>query len=263
MTRPVEVEGATGSVDGGRAGSAQTSFSRGLDVLIAVARNGQVSVPDLASELQLPQSTVYRYIRSLREYALVEDAGGVYVPGWRLMDIAGHHLTFTRLAESGGEVLRELSHRTSETAVLAVRAGSHAICLRQSVSPRPDRYAFQVNQLLPLHAGAGSRVLLAYAPRPIVELTMSKLVRYSPNTPSAERLADLLAATRRDGFTVSHGEFQEGAVAIAVPVFADGELAGSLTIAGPSERCGSEAWQRRAVRLLRAAAVDLAQRLAP
>lgn len=243
---------------GAEAQPGQTSFSRGLDVLIAIARNGQVSVPDLAAELQLPQSTVYRYVRSLREYALVEESGGVYVPGWRLMDIAGHHLTFTRMAEVGGETLRSLTHQTSETAVLAVRAGSHAICLRQAVSPHADRYAFRVNQLLPLHAGAGSRVLLAYAPRPIVELTLSHLVRYSPNTPSAGQLTELLAATRRNGFTVSHGEFQPGAVAIAVPVFAAGELVCSLTVAGPSARCESETWQRRAVRLLRAAATDLA-----
>jgi DNA-binding IclR family transcriptional regulator len=241
---------------------AQTSFSRGLDVLIAVARNGEVSVPDLARELDLPQSTVYRYIRSLRDYALVEEAQGVYVPGWRLLDIAGHHLTHTRLAEVGGEFLRTLTYQTSETAVLAVRAGSHAICLRQSVSQLPDGYAFRINQLLPLHAGAGSRALLAYAPRAVLDITRSHLTRYSESTPSPERLLELLARTRRDGFTVSLGEFQEGAVAVAVPVFAAGELVCSLTVAGPRDRCDSDAWKRRAVRLLRSAAEELAAALA-
>ncbi len=240
----------------------QTSFSRGLDVLLAVARNGQVTVPELAEELALPQSTVYRYVRCLREYALIEDARGVYVPGWRLMDIAGHHLTFTKLAELGGKHLRTLTYQTEETAVLAVRAGSHAICLRQSVSPHQDRYEFRINQLLPLHAGAGSRLLLAYAPRPIVDITLSHLTRYSDNTPAAERLLDLLARTRRDGFTVSLGEFQQGAVAVAVPVFVAGELVCSLTLAGPETRCSEEEWKRRSVRLLRLAAQELETELA-
>ncbi|HET8559607.1 MAG TPA: IclR family transcriptional regulator C-terminal domain-containing protein [Marmoricola sp.] len=240
----------------------QTSFSRGLDVLIAVARNGEASVPELANELDLPQSTVYRYIRSLRDYALVEESQGVYVPGWRLMDIAGHHLTYTKLAELGGEFLRTLTYQTSETAVLAVRAGSHAICLRQSVSPLADRHAFRINQLLPLHAGAGSRVLLAYAPRAIVDITLSHLTRYSDNTPSPERLLELLARTRREGFTLSLGEFQEGAVAVAVPVFAAAELVCSLTVAGPRERCDNDEWKRRALRLLRSAADELATALA-
>ena len=240
----------------------QTSFTRGLDVLIAVARNGQITVPDLAAELDLPQSTVYRYIRSLREYALVEEVRGVYIPGWRLLDVAGHHLVHARLAEVGGEHLKNLTYQTGETAVLTVRAGSQAICLRQSVSPQPDHYAFRVNELLPLHAGAGSRVLLAYAPRPVLDLTLSHLTRYSPNTPTAERLTELLARTRRDGFTLSLGEFQEGAVAIAVPVFAGGELVCSLTVAGPRERCDNDDWKKRCVRRLRAAATELAGQLA-
>lgn len=239
----------------------QTSFNRGLDVLIAVARNGQVTVPDLAEELDIPQSTVYRYIRSLRDYALVEDASGVYIPGWRLLDLAGHHLVHARLAEVGGTILQDLTHQTGETAVLTVRAGSHAICLRQSVSPQPDHYAFRINQLLPLHAGAGSRVLLAYAPRPVVDMSLTHLTRYSPNTPTAERLQDLLAKTRRDGFTLSLGEFQEGAVAIAVPVFAEGELVCSLTVAGPRERCDHDGWKKRCVRRLRASAIELAEHL--
>lgn len=241
---------------------AQTSFTRGLDVLIAIARNGQVTVPDLARELDLPQSTVYRYVRSLREYALVEDSGGVYLPGWRLMDIAGHHLTFTRLAEVGGEHLRTLTYQTEETAVLAVRAGSHAICLRQTVSPHSDRYAFQINQLLPLHAGAGSRVLLAFAPRAILDLTLSHLTKYSENTPAPQELQGLLARTRQDGFTISLGEYQEGAVAIAIPVFVSGDLACSLTVAGPRERCDNDAYKRRTLRLLRQQAESLAADLA-
>lgn len=241
----------------------QSSFSRGLDVLIAISHYGEISVAELAESLNLPQSTVYRYVRSLRDYGLVEEAQGVYVPGWRLLDIAGHHLTHTKLAQVGAEHLRTLTYQTSETAVLAIRAGSHAICLRQSVSPHPDHYAFRINQLLPLHAGAGSRVLLAFAPRAILDITLQRVTRYTESTPIApERLQQLVAETRRTGFVVSHGEYQEGAVAVAVPVFVDSELACSLTVAGPRERCDAEEWTRRAVRLLRAQAKELALKLA-
>ena len=77
---------------------AQNSFTRGLDVLIAIARNGQVTVAEVADELGLATSTAYRYVRSLRDYGLIEESQGVYVPGWRLMEISGEHLTHTRLA---------------------------------------------------------------------------------------------------------------------------------------------------------------------
>lgn len=239
----------------------QNSFSRGLDVLIAIAVNGQMSVAELAEELRLPTSTAYRYVRSLRDYALIEEAQGTYVPGWRLMELSGQHLTHTRVAELGGAHLTKLTYQTEETAVIAIRAGSHAICLRQTVSPKPDPHAFRINELLPLYAGAPSRVLLAFAPRPILELTLASMTPYSPNTPSPEDLTKLVSDTRRDGFTMSRGEFQPGAFSIATPVFAEGEVACSLSLAGPGARCDNDTWRRRALRLLRQASAELGEEL--
>ncbi|MGF7124543.1 IclR family transcriptional regulator [Rhodococcus sp. BE178] len=238
-------------------GRQQNSFARGLDVLISIAQNGQTTVADIADELDIPQSTVYRYIRSLRDRALIEESRGIYIPGWRLMDIAGHHLINTKLVTAGTERLRQLTDQTSETSVLAIRAGSQGICLRQATSPNPDRYEFRVNELLPLYAGAGQRVLLAFAPRPIIDIVLARISPQTSNTPSAEQLTQLIETTRRNGFAVSRGEFRTGAVAISVPVFAGGEVACSLTLAGPSERCSTDRWLRRSLSLLRDAAAHL------
>ncbi|QBJ96928.1 IclR family transcriptional regulator [Rhodococcus sp. ABRD24] len=238
-------------------GKQQNSFARGLDVLISIAQHGQTTVAEIAEELGIPQSTVYRYIRSLRDRALIEESRGTYIPGWRLMDIAGHHLINTRLVTAGTERLRHLTDQTSETSVLAIRAGSQGICLRQVASPNPHRHEFRVNELLPLNAGAGQRILLAFAPRPILDIVLARMAPHTANTPSAEQLTQLIETTRRNGFTVSRGEFRTGAVAISVPVFAGGEIACSLTLAGPSERCSSDRWLRRSLSLLRDAADSL------
>ena len=235
----------------------QTSFERGLNVLIAVARNGQTSVADLADELDIPASTVYRYIRSLRQYALIEESRGEYLPGWRLMELSGQSLTHTKVAEIGGETLRTLSYQTSETAVLAVRAGTQAICLRQVISPEPEHHAFRINELLPLYAGAGQRVLLAFAPSPVVDIVSHRLVEYTPGTPKAADLLAGLAEIRQRRYAVSRAEFMTGALAVSVPVWAGGELVCSLTVAGPTGRCDSPAWLDRARRLLRGAAESL------
>jgi DNA-binding IclR family transcriptional regulator len=239
----------------------QRSFTRGLDVLIAIARNGEVSVADLARELGLASSTAYRYVAALRDYGLIEESQGVYVPGWRLMEISGQHLTHSRLAEVSGPHLTALTSATGETAVLAVRAGSHAVCLRQSMSPASERSVFRINELLPLHAGAGQRMLLAFAPKPIIDLVISEAVSYSPTTPDAESLPGLLTKARHDRLTVSRSELKENSVAVAVPVFLDGEVAASLTLAGPATRCEREPWLRRGARLLRAEAAQMGNEL--
>ena len=96
---------------------------------------------------------------------------------------------------------------------------------------------------------------------PIVELALTNPVAYSSSTIGPADLPGALAQVRRDRLAVSRGEFKEGAIAVAVPVFSNGECAASLTIAGPSERCDSPEWVRRATRLLRVAATSMSQEI--
>lgn len=214
------------------------SFMRGLRVLISVAESGEARADQIAAEVEVPLSTVYRYLRTLRELELVEERDGSYVPGWRLLELSGQHLTHTRLVELGHSFLRELSEVTGETAVLTVRVGTQAMCLRQVESHHAIRMAFKINQLLPLHAGAGQRMLLAHAPHAVVERVLEQPLRHiTDHTLDRAHVAKEIEQIRRSGFLVSHGELSEGAVAVAVPVFAAGEIVCSLTVAGPENRC--------------------------
>lgn len=239
-----------------------SSFERGLAVMIRIASSGEISVEDIARDLGIPVSTVYRYIRSLRRLELIEVRQGRYIPGWRLIELSGQHLTHTRLAEIGASILQSITDATSETAVLTVRSGLHAICLRQVTSPHPLRYAFKINQLLPLHAGAGQRTLLAYAPESVIRMVLEHaLPRFTDNTLTRPALLQHLEQIRQSGYAISRGELNKGAVAVAQPVFSDGEIVCSLTVAGPEERCSSAAWRQRALVALKAAATLLSESL--
>ncbi len=217
-----------------------------------------MTISEIAEDVDVPASTVYRYAKSLRRLSLIEEHHGSYTPGWRLLEMSGQHLTHTKLAELGVTVLESIVEGTAETAVLTVRSGLNAICLRQVVSPHPLRFSFQINQLLPLHAGAGQRVLLAHAPEQVIAKVLGdRLARYTDKTLSRADLAQQLGRIRQEGQAISHGELNPGAVAIARPVFAGGEIICSLTVAGPETRCSSNAWAHRASLALRSAAAQL------
>lgn len=242
-------ESATGGV----------SFTRGLAVLICVAESGEARADQIASDVGVPLSTVYRYLRTLRELELIEECDGSYVPGWRLLELSGQGLAHTRLVELGHSFLREVSEVTGETAVLTVRAGTQALCLRQVESHHPIRMAFKISQLLPLYAGAGQRMLLAHAPPSVLDRVLeSPLRHFTDRTLDRRAVTKELEQIRRGGVLVTHGELSEGAVAVAVPVFAGGEIVCSLTAAGPERRCGS-AWQIIARATLMASAHRLAE----
>ncbi|HEX5510272.1 MAG TPA: IclR family transcriptional regulator [Actinomycetales bacterium] len=238
------------------------SFERGLAVISHIAEQGETTVEETAATLGLPLSTTYRYIRQLRDRGFVTELRGRYGPGPQMIALAGRHLTQAHLAEVGVGVLREIVDAVGETAVLIVRVGSRAMCLRRVEPDKAIKFTFAMNQLLPLHAGAGQRVLLAWAPPAVVRQVLdSELSRYTDRTPDRDELLALLQRTRETGWAVSRGELEVGSVSVAVPVFSRGEVVCSLNTAGPESRCSSRTWVKNARLALQDASRNLTDSL--
>ena len=223
-----------------------STFARGLAVLVALADRGEARAGELAAAAGVPVSTAYRYLRVLREHELVTECGGVYRCGPLFARAASVERPYRQLVDTAAPLMERLTALTGETVTLAVRVGvSHAICVHQTESPNMEHTAFRIGQTLPLHAGAGERVLLAFAPEEVIQMVLvSELERYTDNTPDRHELARKLASTRHSWITTSRSEYIPGAIAVAVPVAVDGQLICSLTVSGPSARCDA-AWQGR------------------
>lgn len=233
-----------------------TALVRGLKVLTAIAESGETNAKQLASDIGLPLSTTYRYLRTLRDFDLVEEFDGRYLPSSRLSSWSGSTTSRSHLLKAGHEFLRRLSARTGRTSVLAVREGRNAICLRQFAPHEDADIAFRTYEVLPLDRGAGQRVLLAHAPSQIIAEVAAEHARDSGRGPSdsdtAKRGAvdqgtaareELLSSLRRirvNGFAFSQGELRDGATALSQPVIVRGEVLCSLTLAGHAERFGTK-----------------------
>ena len=61
-----------------------TSFARGLRLLLTVADRGEVRADELSSSLDMPLSTVYRYLRTLGDFGFVDRRGGQFRMGPKL-----------------------------------------------------------------------------------------------------------------------------------------------------------------------------------
>jgi DNA-binding IclR family transcriptional regulator len=224
-----------------------TSFARGLRLLLTVADRGEVRADELGTLLEMPLSTVYRYLRTLTEFGFVDRRGGAYHLGPRLMIGMGSKVTSEQLIRLADPVLHALASETGETALVMRRVGLSALCLHQVESRRGLRVVLDGEVVRPLHAGAMSRVLLAYAPPDVLDEVLAQgLGAETAATPATEdELRHSLGATLADGGAVSCGELVPGSVAVAVPVFRDDGIVGSLAVIGPESRCGP-AWQVRA-----------------
>lgn len=239
-----------------------TALERGLKVLAEVATSPEHTPQSLAEAIDLPVSTTYRYLRQLRDIGYVQEERGRYEPGRALYALTGKHSAQSYIAELAPAILSRLTAELGETSVLVVRVGTRAYCLRRSEPEKAIKYTFATGQLLPLHAGAGQRVLLAWAPPAVIKKVLhAPLPPYTGQTLTRSQLDQSLHRIRQEGWAISYGELDHGAVSVAVPVLFGGDAVCSLDVAGPQERCAQQTWINQALRSLQQAAADLTDAL--
>lgn len=225
-----------------------SSFARGLRVLLAVAARPGVRADELAAGLGAPVSTVYRYLRTLAEVGFVERRGGAYHLGPRILVGGDANVTSALLVAAAGPVLASIAVRAGETAVLVRRVGTAAVVLDAAEPPRPLRVVAPAGETGSLTGDPLGLVLLAFAPEPVVA-----------ETPGATRA--VRAELRRiaaAGVALGESDAPDRVVTLAVPILREEGIAGALGLRGPADRCDA-AWRERAERLLREGAAAIVE----
>jgi DNA-binding IclR family transcriptional regulator len=238
-----------------------TSFARGLRVLLMIADRGEIRADELSALLETPVSTIYRYLRTLAGFGFIDRRGAGYRLGPRLIIGSGTNVTAEELIRTADPVLRLLVEETGETAVIVRRLGLAAVCLHEAPSPQPLRVTIAPSTSLPLQSGAFGKVLLAFAPAEILDEVLGLDAPPGPS-PDPDRLRADLADIVTSGVARSVGEVVSGSVAIAVPIFREDGIVAAIGVTGPEGRCGL-AWRTRVARLLPGAASSIVGALGP
>ena len=83
-----------------------TSFARGLRVLLTIADRGEIRADELSVLLGSPVSTIYRYLRTLSDFGFIDRQGSSYRLGPRLIIGSGANVTAEELIRTSDPVLR-------------------------------------------------------------------------------------------------------------------------------------------------------------
>jgi DNA-binding IclR family transcriptional regulator len=200
----------------------------------------------------------------LREKGFLErtPAGG-YRLGPRLLQLGRIARGTLGISSVALPVMTQIAEESRETVLLTRLFGDTAVCIERIEGPQTVRISFEVGQVQTLHAGASSKILLAYVdPEEWEERLQLPLERLTEKTTTdLEELMEQLVAIREQGYCVSDGEVDLGARAVAVPVVdAQGKVVVALSTAGPSFRM-DEATIGRHLELLRSGAATIHQQL--
>jgi IclR family transcriptional regulator, acetate operon repressor len=214
-------------------------LAKAADVTELLAERGPLSPADIATEIQMPRSSVYRLTEALSQAHLTEtlpDSRIRLTLRWlRLADAARAGMTEWTSARA---VLDDLAETTGQTAFLSLPNGDQAICVDWARGRAINVLILKPGRTLPLYAGAAGRATLAFrdeapddylAKAPFPDLTPATLT-------TAVQLRRDVAETRDRGFSVSDEDVTIGIGALGAPLLASsGRFRGALSIAGLAE----------------------------
>jgi DNA-binding IclR family transcriptional regulator len=199
------------------------SVDRAIRILLALQGARRLSLSDLATQLGLPNSTVHGILRTLAAHGMVEQEPGSvrYMLGPAVLRLSSVYLDSLELRSRTLKWSEELARRTS----LAVRAG--VLLLGDVIivhhEPRPDgsRQMPEVGFVIPAHASALGKALLAFRADDATQLIQRGPLRRMTGETIVDlnALHDELTRTRETGVATEHDEAVLGESSLAAPIF--------------------------------------------
>lgn len=218
----------------------EKTLIKGLTVLEALAFSSRPrGIAELAKELGMPRSNVFRLLQTLLHQGYVRRNTDPprYECTMRLFELGSFLVDRMDIKSTAEPHLRALVTSTEESAHLSILDGREVLYIAKVESFHPIRAYARVGGRAPVHCVATGKALLAFEADDFVASLMP-LTRYTPRTiVDPIPLAAELERIRRRGYAVNNGEWREGVVGIAAPIFGLARRpVAALSISGPVDR---------------------------
>ncbi|MCW3492632.1 IclR family transcriptional regulator [Microbacterium sp. SSM24] len=188
------------------------TLDRGITALFVIAsRPDGISIADLSSELDVPRASAYRIVNTLEAHGLIRrGADGALRLGGSITLLAAAF--WPGFLEQVRPVLQSLAEASGATSFLSIAQGRDCIVVATAEPSKPIlRVGYRVGSRHPLDRGAAGVAILAGRPA-------------GPDDAAAVR------AARLDGFSVTRGQLQPGAVGVATWIVRREETVPELSI---------------------------------
>jgi DNA-binding IclR family transcriptional regulator len=228
-----------------RVASTSTSRTHGSgDRLLAVlalftAEAAQWTVDGVAEELGVSVPTTYRYFKKLTKAGLISPVSGAgYTLGPAIIQMDRQIQISDPMLNAARGVMISLAREAGDGATILLCRLFHdrVMCVHQIMGRGPQApVSYERGRLMPLLRGATSKIILAHLRSRTLKALFAREaaeIAAAGLGASWEEFRRGLAAIRRAGVCVSHGEIDAGRVGIAAPVFdRERTVLGSLSIA--------------------------------
>jgi DNA-binding IclR family transcriptional regulator len=206
----------------------------------------QWTTSEISRMLAIPLPTAHRIVRSLERhnYLMRVDPAG-YRLGLSAIDLGRRATASLDLRLALRPALKFLARETSETVLLSVysQRPRGALCIDRVETNHSLRLSLDTGRITPLHAGASSKAILAFADPDVIEDVLGQPLesQTASTVTDPDKLREELRLIRKRGWSFSYEENDAGAWGLATPVLTgDHHLLGVLGVAAPTLRFSAE-----------------------
>lgn len=219
------------------------SVEKALDILCLFDfDNPKLSAQEISDRLDIPLSSVYKYLDVLLRKGFItkNDNSKQFILGLSIFHLLNVCIVGKKLIDVALPEMEFLWKETGETILLSVAHGQEVMCLERILSNKLIKLSLERGEIKPMYAGADGKVVLAYQNQSFIEKFCNsvKIKKYTKNTPkNHSQLLEQLQQILRQGYSITDSEVDEGAIAVAAPIFNHKKkLIAAITIAGLKER---------------------------
>ncbi|GAB2595792.1 IclR family transcriptional regulator [Kribbella endophytica] len=215
------------------------SVDRAIRILGVLQGARRLSLSDVASRLELPPSTVHGILKTLQAHGMVvqDRDSNRYQLGPAVLKLGNVYLDTLELRSRAVTWSEELARRSGHAVRTGVLTFDEVVIIHHEPRPDGSRQMPEVGIVIPAHASALGKALLAFLPEQADELMADGKLR----SMTSETLVDpallraQLADVARDALATEREEAVLGEAGVAAPIFdASGVAVGAIGIVLPA-----------------------------
>ena len=213
------------------------ALAQGLAALSMFSRNRvRLTAPDIAQELGLPRTSVFRMLHTLEAMGFVrrEEDERHFRLGSALLGSGFAYLASLDFIETAQPVLQRLRDNLDMSVHMAIRDGADIVYVSRYAAQTTVRSSVTIGTRFPSHATIMGRMLLLDTSKAELHTLypVEPLQKFSDKTPlTLHALQDLLEADRSRGYAATQSFFERGVSSVAAPVRdADGAIVAAINV---------------------------------
>ena len=215
------------------------SLSRGLDILSVFNKRDSASAADIAKELKMPRSSVYRILDTLieKDFVYQHNSDKRFRLTQKIRSLSDGYTDDDHMANISRNFLEKFTNKHNWPATLATISGLQIVVRENTDQQSPFAVEkFTIGYRMPILNTASGLCILAYMPSNRRELIFETLL--DTNTRSNKSITDIksfnkkMSTIKKQGYAIMNRTRRfDDQIAISIPIITDSqEVKGALTV---------------------------------